>query len=138
MYLIDTCVFSEFSKPHPDTNVIRWARNVFVNDMYLSVLVLGEILRGIERLDPGHRKDALTRWVDSLFETHRTRLIQVDSETIQCWATLCSRVEKTGLTPPAMDSLIAASALSHNLTIVTRNVRDFEAFGIKLLNPWLP
>lgn len=136
MYLLDTCVFSEFVKPAPEPKVLAWARSVRESDQYLSTLVLGELLRGVERLDDGERKKTLRSWVESLFETHRERLIPVEADVVRVWARLCAGAEASGMPLAAMDSLIAASALSRGLKLVTRNVEDFRSLGVSILNPW--
>lgn len=136
MYLLDTCVFSEFAKPAPSPQVLGWARSVKESDQYLSVLVLGELLRGVYRLPDGERRRDLEAWVEGLYDSHKDRLVPVDAEVSRLWAELCVEAESRGRMPPAMDSLIAAQALSRGLTLVTRNVEDFQPLRVGLLNPW--
>ena len=137
MYLLDTCVFSEFARPAPSPKVLEWAGTVKEANQYLSVLVLGELLRGVERMPEGERRRTLGSWVDSLFETHRHRLVPVDAEVARAWAALCADAEAEGRKAPAMDSLIAAQALSRGLTLVTRDTEDFRYLRVTLLNPWV-
>jgi hypothetical protein len=94
------------------------------------------LLHGVLRLPDGIKKKELLHWVESLSITHHKRIISVGSDVIREWAALVSRLEAQGLKPPVMDSLIAASALTHGLTLVTRNVVDFQSMGVRLLNPW--
>ncbi len=138
MFLLDTCVFSEFSKKVPDSRVVSWAARVSDSDIYLSSLVLGELLRGIIRMPEGSRKSELRHWVESLFVTHHQRLVTVDVTVVRTWAEITAQAESEGKTPAAIDSLIAASAAAHNLVLVTRNGNDFAALGVELLNPWNP
>lgn len=136
MYLLDTCVFSEFAKPFPNASCMKWASSISEADVFLSTLVLGELLRGVERMDAGARRDELRVWIDGLFSTHRTRLIPVDPDVARVWAKICAEAESIGRPPSAMDSLIAASAISRDLVLVTRNVGDFLQLRVKILNPW--
>lgn len=105
-------------------------------DVFLSTLVLGELLRGVEGMDTGARRNGLRLWLEGLFSTHRTRLIPVDADVVRVWANICAEAESLGRPPSAMDSLIAASAISRDLVLVTRNVEDFRQLGVKILNPW--
>jgi len=136
MYLLDTCVFSEFSKKEPSPRVSSWSESVSQSEIYLSVLVLGELLRGVAKLPEGFRKHELRHWVETLFVSHRSRLVLVETDVIRTWAEITVKAETQGKPAPAMDSLIAASALAHNLTLVTRNTEDFERLGVSLHNPW--
>ena len=136
MYLLDTCVFSEFAKPFPNASCMKWASSVPEADIFLSTLVLGELLRGVERMDSGARHDGLQVWIEGLFSTHRSRLVPVDSDVVRVWAKICAEAESLGRPPAAMDSLIAASAISRDLVLVTRNVEDFRRMRVKILNPW--
>lgn len=136
MYLLDTCVFSEFSKKGPSESVLAWARSVPESDMFLSVLVLGELLRGIAKLPEGFRKRELRHWVETLFVTHQARLIGIDTAVAHVWAAISAQAESAGRALPAVDSLIGASALAHNLVLVTRNGKDFDGMGVEILDPW--
>ena len=136
MYLLDTCVFSEFAKAQPSARVLEWSRTVRESNQHLSVLVLGELLRGLVRLPESERKRKLGSWIEGLFESHRDRLVPVDLDAARTWALLCAKAEAAGRTHSAMDSLIGAQCRSRGLTLVTRNTGHFDAFGIDLLNPW--
>ncbi len=136
MYLLDTCVFLEFSRRRPTESVVGWAGTVRESEQYLSCLVLGELLHGVLRLPDGAKKQELRHWVERLSVSHHKRIVPVDGEVIREWAALVSRLDAQGLKPSVMDSLIAASALTHGLTLVTRNVADFQSMGVRLFNPW--
>lgn len=136
MYLLDTCVFSEFVRSVPEPKVVSWAKNVPESDQYLSAMVLGELLHGAERLPDGDRKDNLRAWIEGLFETHRQRILGIDAGVVRIWARICSDAEAVGRPPKAIDSLIAATAMSRDLVLVTRNEEDFRYLGVSLLNPW--
>jgi len=136
-YLLDTCVMSEFTRRHPNEKVIQWVSEADESDLYLSVITLGEIKRGIERLFISRRKDELSEWLDhDLVERFGKRLVLIDTGTMFTWGSLQARLERDGRLMPAIDSLIAASALQHGFTLVTRNEADFISTGVQLTNPW--
>lgn len=136
-FLLDTCVVSEFVAKAPNPNVIQWL-NVQVEDrLYLSVITIGELHRGIERLPPSRRRTRLGQWLaDDMLERFRGRLLPIDTTVMLRWGVLQAQLDRLGQTVSPMDSLIAATALSHGLALVTRNVRDFEACGVGIVDPW--
>lgn len=130
-YLLDTNVISEMMRPRPDAGVVNWLGSSEAT--FVSVLTLGEIAIGIERLSlcDERRAASLQRWLDDLAAGFRDRTIGVDLAVALRWAKVNSP------TPvPAVDGLIAATALEHGMTVVTRNVRDFERAGATVLNPF--
>ena len=134
-YLIDTCALSELVSARPDKNVISWFESTPQEGLNLSVLSLGEIRKGIENLPQGRRRDQILSWLEhDLPVWFEDRMLPVDKHVADEWGRLLSKVERTF---PAIDSLIAATALCHRLTIVTRNVKDFDLPGIDILNPWV-
>ncbi len=136
-YLLDTCVLSEFTRYRPEEKVIRWVDSVDEEELLVSVVTLGEVHRGIEKLPGSHRKTELTTWLDEqLITRFMGRIIPLDLPAMQVWGTLTARMDALGTPMGVMDSLIAASALSRNLVLVTRNVRDFQGCNIRLINPW--
>ena len=137
-YLLDTCVLLEFSRRRPpDEHVINWLDNIDEDRLFLSVISIGEIQHSIERLPDSRRKNELLTWLnDSLIERFRGRILNVDVATFVLWGSLTARREVSGQPLSVMDSLIAASALHHELILVTRNTADFLPYGIQLLNPW--
>jgi predicted nucleic acid-binding protein len=132
-FLIDTNVASEFARPRPHPNVVAWKNSVPGDAQYLSVLTFGELTRGITQLArrDGPRSAALQRWLIGLREAYADRIIGVDREIAERWGRL-----DAGRSLPVIDSLLAATALVHGMTIVTRNVRDVAETGALTLNPW--
>ncbi len=136
-YLLDTCVLSEFTRRLPEEKVIRWMDSVGEDDLSISVVTIGEIQRGIEKLPESHRKTELTTWMnEKLIPRFDGRIIPLDMSAMQVWGTLTSRMDAAGLPMGIMDSLIAATALCRNLILVTRNIKDFAGTNLRLINPW--
>lgn len=136
-YLLDTNVLSEFRRPKPDANVIAWLNHVDPNTVYLSVVAVGELQKGIARLSDSARRKSLQAWLDDeLLVRFQDRLVNLDLEVMLVWGRLEAELERAGKTMPAIDSLLAAAALQGGFTLVTRNEADFTASGIKTLNPW--
>lgn len=136
-YLLDTCVISEYTKKHPTSAVLDWVAGSVEGDLFLSVLSIGEIMRGIERLSESQRKTELQTWLnDDLRVRFGNRLVVIDVDVMLTWGVLTSRLEKTGRILPFADSLIAATALRHNFILATRNVSDFADTGVQIINPW--
>lgn len=136
-YLLDTNVLSEYTKARPNQAVLDWVANSAESDLFLSVLSIGEIMHGIERLADSQRKVALQSWLnDDLQVRFGQRLVVIDADVMLTWGALAARLERSGRVLPFADSLIAATALRHNLILVTRNEADFEDTGVQILNPW--
>jgi len=136
-YLLDTCVLSEFTRRQPQERVVRWLSQADEDTLYLSVLSLGEIQHGIERLQDSPRKEALHTWLmNELIPRFNQRILPLDLSTMLAWGKLVAQLERQGRKLPAMDGLIAATALIHNLVLVTRNTADFHPCGVALFNPW--
>ncbi|HQX52465.1 MAG TPA: type II toxin-antitoxin system VapC family toxin [Planctomycetaceae bacterium] len=132
-YLVDANVLSEVTRPQASANVIRWLRD-HEADFVVNPIVLGEIEYGIG-LTPSTRKRAeLQKWLANGLS--RLRIVNIDLDTASIWAALLVRLRKKGKTMPIKDSLIAASAIQHKLTIVTRNTTDFLHTGTKLIDPF--
>ena len=136
-YLLDTCVISELIKPTPDENVVNWCNSISEYHFYLCVITFGELYKGIEKLANSRRKKILHDWVEhDLKERFESRIIPIDLKVMEHWGQIQGKAEKAGKTMPSIDSLIAATGMAYDLTVVTRNVKDMQNSGVKLLNPW--
>lgn len=133
-YLIDTNVLSELRRKRPDAGVVSWLANRPTDTLFLSVLSLGEIRKGIEALNDPRRIHALTDWLEiELPRFFMGRLLPVDEAVADRWG----RLQVAAKRPlPVIDSLLAATAHEHGLVLVTRNVSDFEGLPVQLFNPW--
>ncbi|MBN1130009.1 MAG: type II toxin-antitoxin system VapC family toxin [Chitinispirillaceae bacterium] len=136
-YLIDTCVISELAKPKPEKSVIQWIEGCNEDVLFLSVLTIGEIQKGIVKVSDKTRRIKLQQWLDAeLRPRFARRTLSVTEEVAMTWGLLQGRAEAGGRPVPTIDGLLAATALAHNATLVTRNDADFIATGAMLLNPW--
>lgn len=136
-YLLDTCVISELVKPKPDKKVIKWLLEQNETDLYISVLTLGELHRGIEKLRPSKKKDDLHAWVEiEVKGRFSNRILDINNVIAKTWGKIQAIAEGKGKPMPAIDSLIAATAIAVGLTVVTRNVADMEQSGVAIFNPW--
>jgi predicted nucleic acid-binding protein len=136
-YLLDTCVISELVSSTPEAKVIQWVDSIDEDRLFLSVITIGEIKKGVEKLANSTRKSALSEWLeDELLVRFGERLLPIDIEVVLVWGKLIAGLEKQGRPMPAIDSLIAATALKGSLNLVTRNDGDFAHCGVALLNPW--
>lgn len=137
MYLIDTCTISEVTKVKPQQSVVEWLSLQRNEEMFVSVITIGEVMRGVERMPASRRRTVIERWMRNEFsEQFEGRVLSIDAEVAHHWGTLRASLENRGLKQPILDSFIAATALVHDLTLVTRNVSDFRATGVKLFDPW--
>jgi len=133
-YLLDTNVLSELVRPRPDPRVLRWFRDVPDESLHVSVLTLGEIRSGVERLAPGAKRERLRVWLEvDLPGWFESRLLPVDGGVADRWGRLVAEVRRS---IPAIDGLLAATALRHELRLVTRNVADFAIPGLEVVDPW--
>lgn len=135
-YLLDTCVVSEVWKPGPNQGVLDWLRGSVEEELYLSVLSLGEIKKGIERLPAGKKHDRLLRDYATLRSRFSNRVLPISDLTAERWGDLGASAARAGRHLHVVDGLIAATALVVGLTLVTRNVDDFAVAPIALENPW--
>lgn len=136
-YLLDTCAISELVAKRPNQRVIDWIDSVEPEAVHLSVITIGEIRKGIEKLPDSRRKSVVQEWlVGELFVRFSDRILPIDLDVILVWGQMIGRLELIGKKMAAMDSLIAAIALSGNLQLVTRNEDDFKHAGIQIVNPW--
>ena len=135
MFLLDTVVLSELRKAprQRNGNLIHWMGGVTSQDLYLSVLTIGEIERGIERQRQVNLPfaESIASWLDVILRTYEGRILAIDVAVARRWGRLSQRIGNKGL-----DFAIAATALEHGLTVVTRNVSDFELTGVAVLDPF--
>ena len=134
--LLDTCVLSELRRPSPHHAVTALLERTADEDLFLSVVTLGELTRGIALLQEGMRKRELRDWAARLEREYGNRILPVDAAAARLWGTFTAAAARAGVTIPACDGLIAATALRHGLHVVTRNTADFRHSGALLLNPW--
>jgi len=136
-YLLDTCVISELIKPKAERRVLAWIESVPEDQLHLSVLTLGELHKGIARLDAGDRRRRLEKWLsDDVRTRFEGRIVTLDEETMALWGRIMGEGERRGRTWPVMDSLMVASALAGHMTLVTRNLTDMQDMGVTLFDPW--
>jgi predicted nucleic acid-binding protein len=134
--LLDTCVLSEVRKPHGHAAVRRAIAEIPDEDLFISVISIGEITNGIALLDDSRRKHDLQSWLQTLERDYAARILPIDREAAHIWGELSAAARKNGKTISASDGLIAATARRHGLHVMTRNVSDFEPTGALLINPW--
>lgn len=134
--LLDTCALSEIRHPRGNPAVKKAYLAIPESDLYISVVTLGEIIKGISLLKDGDRKGTLEQWVQGLEQYYWEHILPVDRDVAHIWGEITARAQLNGHTLGACDGLIAATALAHGLHIMTRNVRDFKSTGLCLINPW--
>ena len=135
--LLDTCVLSELYKPEPLVIVYEAVNNVPDEHLFISVVTMGEIGKGIALLPDGQRKQALLKWFTTIEHEYAERLLPITADTATIWGKITARAQQEGYIIPASDGLIAATALQHGLHLMTRNVKDFEPTHVMLINPWM-
>ena len=133
-YLLDTNVLSELRKKAPDAGVVDWMGRRPASTLYLSVLTLGELRKGVEGVSEASRRTALLDWLETELPAFFTgRILPVDAQVADRWGRM---VAAAGRPVPAIDSLIGATAAHFGLSLVTRNVRDYADLGLDVINPW--
>ena len=136
-YLFDTNVISELVSKRPNEHVITWIDGVDDRLVYLSVITIGEIKQGIEKLPNSQRTHTLNNWLnEDLLIRFDGKILTIDISVIFTWGKLVAKLGNQGRALSAIDSLIAATALHHDLRLVTRNEKDFEGTGVVVINPW--
>ena len=134
--LLDTCVLSELRHPKGYPGVRQAVDALNEEELFLSVITIGEILKGVSLLRESPKRRALETWLKTLEHDYGDRLLSIDLETSRLWGELTASAQKAGRVVHATDGLIAATALRHGLRVMTRNTADFEPTGVLLLNPW--
>ncbi len=136
-YLLDTNVVSESMKARPEPRVTVWFLEHRAADVYLSVLTLGELVRGARKHPDEGRRHVLETWIrNDLARQFKGRILPFDAEAAMIWGDLLAAGDRSGLPLPVVDAQIAAVARRHGMTVVTRNVRDFKLLNVPLLDPW--
>ena len=145
MYLLDTPVVSEYLKRKPSIKVIEWLDAQDEHSLYISCLTIAELRKGYYKLESGavfaqesRRAEKIIAWIQKLEERFADRSVEVDNDVLEIWASMCGRSEAEGNKLPVIDSLLAASALAFDLTVVTPNVADFRRCSetMKIYNPY--
>jgi predicted nucleic acid-binding protein len=136
-YLLDTCIISELIKPMPNPKVVNWVRDCSEETLFLSVLTIGEIQKGIAKLPESEKREILQFWFEhDLPRRFEGRIIDITPQVARKWGEIQGKAEQEGKKMPAIDGLIAATGLVYNLTVVTRNTSDVEVSGVQTFNPW--
>jgi toxin FitB len=135
-FLLDTNAFSEIARTGRDQRVTDWLGSIHEDDLFISVLTIGEIRRGVELLPESKRRRDIASAADELIADYAERVLPTGEVIARCWGELSARYKTSGIVVGVADELIAATALSHKLVLVTRNLRHFEHSGCKLLSPW--
>jgi predicted nucleic acid-binding protein len=136
-YILDTNVISELVAARPNPKVVDWIQSVESNQVFLSVIAIGELKKRIEKLQDSDRKEKLDQWLhEDLLVRFEDQILIIDEETMLTWGQLVAHLEMIGRPTSAIDSLLAATALQWQYTLVTRNTAHFAMAGIVLLNPW--
>jgi predicted nucleic acid-binding protein len=135
--LVDTNIPSELTREKPDARVAAFLRNAGKDAVFLSVMTIGEICKGIAGLPAGQRRTALQDWLDiEVRSWFAGRILPVTESIAERWGHLAATAKQQGLTLAVVDGVIAATAFHHDLTLVTRNVKDFAGLDIDISNPW--
>jgi predicted nucleic acid-binding protein len=137
-FLLDTNVVSELIKPKPAVNVTKWIENIDESLLFLSVLTFGEIRRGVATLPLSRRRTLLEAWLEKELRVRfHGRILKIDQEVANRWGLLTAAARNGGIVLPIIDGLLAATALQHNLTFITRDIGQIPAMGVAVFNPWL-
>ena len=139
-YLLDTNIISEFISKKPNQKVLNYVNSLDENSVYLSVITVGEIRFGIEKLDVENQKkkiDMLSKWLNNdLMQRFEGRILDIDKDIMLKWGEINAQLQKIGKPMPIMDSLIASSCLAKEFVLITRNEKDFYSFEIEMVNPF--
>lgn len=135
-FLLDTNVISEPKQKKPNKRVLEWLDAQDESELYLSVLTIGEIKKGITRLESGRKKAELEKWLEKLRMRFSRRILPLSEKTSLIWGKMYGEFERKGISRPAFDSLLEATALEHEMIFVTRNVKNFQDSQVTILNPW--
>ena len=134
--LLDTCVLAEFAKPKTDANVEHFIQHISAEALFVSVISLGEINKGIHLLPISKRKTHLQEWAQKLETTYQDRLLSIDLNIANIWGEITAQAQQKGKIIPNADGLLAATAIAHGLHLATRNINDFKSTPVLIINPW--
>ena len=135
-YLLDTCVISELVKPTPNRKVVDWINERPSEALFLCAITIGAVRKGLTKLSDSKKKERLTLWLNTLLIEYDERIFFIDLMVCENWGVLQGNAEKAGTPMSTIDSLIAATTYTHNLTLATRNENDFTPSNIPIINPW--
>nr|CAA6818700.1 MAG: Unknown protein [uncultured Thiotrichaceae bacterium] len=135
-YLFDTCMLSEINHPKGNRSVKRYAAGLPQDDVFISAVSMGEIAKGLAAMDEGARKRKISQWMQEILEYNSSQVLEVTVDVAMLWGELSAKLQKQGQHLHMADGLIAATAISHGLHVVTRNIGDFEPTGALIVNPW--
>lgn len=136
-FLLDTCVIAEWVKPEPHEGVARWLAGADEDHVFVSVISMAEVRRGLERMPKGQRRDRIAAWLgEDLAARFEGRILPVDVAVAQEWGAVVEKARSYGLTLGVMDAFLAATARVRGLTLVTRNTREFRGLGLGVVDPW--
>lgn len=136
-YLFDTCVISEIVRPTPCREVLQWIEQIPDNNIYLSVITIGELQKGITLLGESRRAQQLQHWLQNeVTKRFKHRLLPIDYKVATTWGKITAAAQAAGTPKPAIDALIAATALANNMILVTRNTSDMTFPNLALIDPW--
>ena len=136
-YLLDTCTISEMVAVKPNPNVLSWFQSQNEEMLFLSIITIGEIEKGIYQLPASKKRTLLETWLfDDLAPNFHGRILEINRKLITAWAKMIADLKMKGVVRPSFDSLIEATALHHQLILVTRNVKNFQNSQVTILNPW--
>jgi len=136
-FLLDTNVVSETIRARPERSVLDWLEAQTPRDLYLAAQTLGELVRGARKTGDRIRRQRLERWIEvDLTKQFEGRVLPFDGAAASIWGRLMGDGQRSGRTPASADAQIAAVAIRHEITVATRNTKDFEHLDVKLFNPW--
>lgn len=137
-FLLDTCAISELTAAKPNESFVEWFRVQNERTLFLSVITIGELEKGIRSLSQGQKRAKLELWLsDEVIPRFQDRILDIGQRTMTVWARTSVELKTKGLTRPSFDSLLEATALENDLVFVTRNEKNFKGSSVTLLNPWL-
>ncbi len=136
-FLLDTNCISELVRPEPEPRVVEWMEAADEAMLYLSVLTIGEVRRGLAGLVQGKRRTHLETWLEvDLQARFAGRILPIDAAIADRWGLIAAEARRRGKALPIIDGLLAATALHHNLTVISRDTSDFTSAHVQVLNPW--